>query len=492
MRLLKGAAVFVAALLAVAAGLVLWPSAAAPLPERTQRMMLTNARVIDVENGQVGSPTSLLIEGGLIHAIGPEIAAPPGTREIDVRGAILTPGFIDMHSHSWKVSPQLHLPLQVAHGITSVRDMMGCPEADDPLLACAADKKRWTAAADRGELVSPRFLGSASFYYDDAALSPAGARARVRSDKARGIDYLKVYNLLNLAAYEAVIDEGAKLRLPVVGHLPRAVPLLTAIDRGQRSIEHARIFIEGCFRLGAQWRSGRYKNAPRPALLAAMLDRRDEKLCATARQQMAAKQVAFVPTLITREEDARAQEQRFLDDPRLDYADSLSRWAWNDDQSGTVNTFPGTAGERLLKRALNQAMIDTLDAYRAGVPVLVGSDTIIAGPRYHDELALLVQAGLTPAQALRSATLDAARWIGRPDLGSIAVGKHADIVILEANPLTDIRNSTRIVAVIADGHLYDRALLDRLLKFTHSQARHPGNWAKMLWGFARSPLRSSL
>jgi imidazolonepropionase-like amidohydrolase len=139
---------------------------------------------------------------------------------------------------------------------------------------------------------------------------------------------------------------------------------------------------------------------------------------------------------------------------------------------------------------LRQAQADTLAAYRAGVPVLVGSDTIIAGPRLHDEMALLVAAGLTPAEVLRAATLDAAHFMGMEhDFGSVAVGKQADMVLLTANPLADIRMTRRIEGVMLNGHWHAP---EPLKAYVRDQAGHPGNWARMLWGFLTSPASGSL
>ena len=166
------------------------------------------------------------------------------------------PGLWDMHSHSWQVSPQLHLPLQIAGGVTGVRDMMGCPEESDPLLACTADKRRWSALAAAGRMASPRFIADASFFYEDRGLTPGAIRGRVQADAVRGVAQLKAYNGLSASAYEALIAAGHRAGLPVVGHLPKAVPLDRAIAAGQRSFEHGRIFVEGCFEDTAAWRRG--------------------------------------------------------------------------------------------------------------------------------------------------------------------------------------------------------------------------------------------
>lgn len=470
-----------------------WPRGAAPLPDRVPLLLIDGARIVDVENGTASEPTRLLVRDGRIAAIGADAAAPPDARRVDGRGKWLIPGLWDMHSHSFQISPQMHLPLQVANGITAVRDMMGCPEASDPLLACHADKARWSDDAAAGRLASPRFIGDASFYYDDAALTPETVAARVAVDKANGATMLKAYNRLSAPAWRALMAEGARHGLPVVGHVPKAVPLDEAVRAGQRSFEHGRIFVEGCAVEAPAWRSGAFDALTQPARLRRLIERRDAEACAAIMGEMAERKAAFVPTLVTREEDARAHDTGFTDDPRLRYADPLSRWAYRDDAAATATAFAGASDRALLAAMLKQAQADALAAHRAGVPLLVGSDTIIAGLRYHDELTLLAAAGLTPAEVLRAATIDAARFAGLDrDYGSIAAGKRADLVLLDADPLADIGASRKIAAVVLNGHLYDRARLNALHDYVERQTRHPGNWARMLWGFITSPASASL
>lgn len=492
-RLLKMLGTLVLLILLAFLVALLWPRGAAPLPDRTPVLLIDGARIVDVESGTAGAPTRLLVRDGRIAAIAPDLTAPAGVRRIDAQGQWLIPGLWDMHSHSFQVSPQMHLPLHVANGITAVRDMMGCPKASDPLLACHADKTRWSDGATAGTLASPRFIDDASFYYDDAALTPKAVAVRVAADKANGVTMLKAYNHLSSPAWRALIAAGQRHGLPVVGHVPKAIPLDEAVHAGQRSFEHGRIFVEGCAAQAPAWRRGAFDALTPPARSRRLLDRRDAEACAAIMAEMAAREAAFVPTLVTREEDARAHDPAFTGDPRLRYADPLSRWAYRNDAAATATAFARASDRALLAAMLTQAQADVLAAHRAGVPVLVGSDTIIAGLRYHDELALLAASGLTPAEVLRAATLDAARFAGlQHDYGSIAVGKRADLVLLDADPLADIAASRKIAAVVLNGHLYDRARIAALHDYVERQARHPGNWARMLWGFITSPTSSSL
>ena len=204
-------------------------------------------------------------------------------------------------------------------------------------------------------------------------------------------------------------------------------------------------------------------------------------------------QAWFVPTHVTREEDARAADPDFLEDPVLDYLDPLSRWAWNDDRSATRDTFQGRRGRNALSSYFDMGLDLTGKAHDRGVPVLVGTDSPLGGFRYHDEMAHLVRAGLSPAEVLKAATIDAARYAGEQDTaGTIEPGKRADFILLTANPLDSIANTKRIDAVVQSGRLYDRARLDALLAFTRGQAGAPHNWAKLIWGFLWSSVSSEL
>ena len=200
-----------------------------------------------------------------------------------------------------------------------------------------------------------------------------------------------------------------------------------------------------------------------------------------------------MPTHVTREEDARAGDPSFVDDPRLAYLDPLSRWAYRDDLGGTTGAFPGSRGTKALQDYFALGLALTGEAHARGVRVLVGTDTAIGGFRYHDELEHLARAGLSPADVLRAATLEAARYSGQDaTAGSIAVGKRADLVLLAADPLEDIANTRRIRAVVHGGRLYDRSALDAQLAFVKGQAGAPHMWAKLVWGFLRSSVSAEL
>ncbi|MCC7635852.1 amidohydrolase family protein [Stenotrophomonas rhizophila] len=470
-----------------------WPCPQAPLPDAVDSRLIVNARIIDVRLGSAGAPTHVLIERGQIVQIGPGVKASAGIPVFNAAGGYLLPGFWDMHTHAFQLSPQLHFPLSVANGVTGTRDMMDCPQHQDSLIACVADKRHWTRLTATGRMTAPRFVEVASFYFEDPAMTPAQAAARAAAYRARGVDALKVYNRMAPATYLQLATEARRLGMPLVGHLPKAVSLDQALQQGQRSFEHAHLLTRHCFSDAAHWRSGALDRLDPVELAEHMVAGYDAAACQHGIDAMRVAGSWWVPTHVTREEDARATDPAFLADPRLVYLDPLSRWAYADDLAATAARYPGPRGQAALRGYFDHGLALTAAAYRAGVPVLVGTDTAIGGFRFHDEMALLVRAGLSPAEVLRAATLDAARYAGKEaHHGSVEVGKLGDLVLLDANPLEDIAHTRRIQAVFMGGRLHDRKRLDDLLAFGRGQARSPAVWTKLVWGFVRSPVSAEL
>ena len=196
----------------------------------------------------------------------------------------------------------------------------------------------------------------------------------------------------------------------------------------------------------------------------------------------------YVPTHLTRWSDAYADDARVRDDPLLAYLHPLMRWQWTEDLDATVAAAPSPEARQTYREFYRKGLELTGAAHRAGVPILVGTDYVIAGADVHRELGNLVEAGLTPAEALRAATLDPARYVGREtDFGTVEAGKVADLVLLDADPLADVANTQRIRAVVFSGDVYDRAALDAIQAVVRQRARSWSVGAKILWRFVRSP-----
>lgn len=485
------------------AGCVAWPLDLPDPRTSDQPLYIRNATIVDIEQATVVPQQSVLIEGEKITAAGPgdTIPVPPGAQIIEADGRYLIPALWDMHTHVYAVSPMLDLPLYIAYGVTNVRDMQGCPKAGDPFIACVEDKRRWSEEAVEGKRVAPRVVATTSFMANGpgmlkrlkgapeffATATPQQAREFVRHFAATGVDAIKVYDRIPREAYFALVDEANQLGLDVVGHRPHGVTAIEAA-RHQKSIEHARFILHESFPGSADlrelagtpdWQEDRRR----------MLDEHDPAMAQQIFAAMKRHGTWYVPTHLTRWADAYADDPAVREDPLLRFLHPLMKWQWLEDVDATLARDPSPEARETYREFYQRGLELTGRAHKAGVRILVGTDYIVAGADVHRELENLVAAGLSPADALRAATLSPAEYFELQDTyGTIAVGKVADIVLLNANPLDDIRNTRRIDAVIFNGNHYDRAALDEIEQHVESQA---GSWnvaAKILWRFVRNPV----
>jgi imidazolonepropionase-like amidohydrolase len=415
---------------------------AAPPPEPS--VAITHVTVVDVARGVLVPGQNVVVRSGRIVTVGDTLAVsvPPRAEVVDGRGSFLIPGLWDMHVHALfdAAVARVFLPAFVAHGVTGVRDMGG---KLDVMRAA-----RWAVQA--GTLVGPRIV-AAGVILDgpepvDPAVSfavatPEAGVAAVDSLMRAGVDFIKVYTLLPRDAYFAVLREAAALHLPVAGHVPVGVTTLEAADSGQRSIEHLRDEVEPLC-----------ADAAPPA-------------CARLLDALRLRRTWLVPTLVVLRVKAVLDDSSLVQDPRLAAVPALVRNAWEAIRAGKQGRPPAYWREKRARFFGELAL--TGAAWRDSVPLLAGTDAgalyTYPGSSLHEELAQLVRAGLSPAAALRSATLAPAEYLGATDsVGTVAAGKVADLVLLGADPLADIGNTRRIEAVVLRGRLFSRAALDSL------------------------------
>ncbi len=489
------------ALVAIVAGFaigVLWPQERL-LPSRTAgALAIVGVNVVDVRAGIVLPRRTVLVEHGRIRAVGPDVALAPAVRRVDGRNRYLIPALWDMHTHVFAVSPLLDLPLYVAYGVTNVRDMQGCPTPDDPFVACAEDKRRWTAEALAGVRVGPRVVASTSWmangpgmvqrlknvppYFDTATPDQARRFVRHFAGKAEAI---KVYDRIPREAYFALVDEARRAKLDVVGHRPYAVSAIEAAAN-QKSIEHARFILQESFAGSAELRkaTGRAWREDRRR----MLEEHDPRLAREIFAAMRQHGTWYVPTHLTRWSDAYAEDARVRDDALLRYLHPLMKRQCLEDLDETLAEDPSPAARETYRRFYRKGLELTGEAHRAGVKILAGTDYIVAGADLHRELQQLASAGLAAPDVLRTATLHPAEYFGlQGQYGTVEPGKVADLVLLDANPLQDIRNTQRIRAVVFNGNLYDRAALDRISSYVERQARSWTVACKIVWRFLKNP-----
>lgn len=445
------------------------PAAAVrPAPEPGITLALVGVNVIPMTRDTVLRGQTVLIRGGQIARIGPAsaVAVPVGVRTIDAGGGYLVPGLWDMHVHTLSQS-EAFFPLFIAHGVTGVRDMGGYL---DSLRAVCARLAQGLAPAPRLFAAGPLLDGPHQRWSHAIAWhleTPEQARAAVDSLARAGVDFVKVYASLSPRVYDAVAAAARAHRLPFAGHVPLSVSAAAASDAGQASLEHGGLDItvgdcapdaraRAMALLGVWSRDG---YGPYLQGKLALIGDRDPECAAELYARYRRNGTHVVPTMVNELKDSAT-----VDWASLQYADSASR----DACVGTVEGFY-QADERTRRDYYAAYVRDVGALHRAGVPLLAGTDVpnpcVIAGASLHTELERLVQAGLTPYQALRSATADASRFLGVGDsLGIVAEGAAADLVLLDANPLKDIRNTRRIRLVVRGGTVYDRAALDSLLR----------------------------
>ncbi|GAC1687251.1 MAG: hypothetical protein NVS9B3_05770 [Gemmatimonadaceae bacterium] len=459
-----------AALLAATAA-----SVAVAQPNR-DRVALTHVTIIDVETGARRRDQTVILADGRIAAVGASasLESPAGTRRVNGRGKFLIPGLWDMHAHTYRslnIVPALYL----ANGVTGIRDM-GSRIGVQPVLALRDSIRAGLVRGPRmvvGGMVSNLTPGIDST--SATTVTPATARAIVDSLARLGVDFIKVVQLTP-ATFFAVVTAAHANGLHFAGHLPWGVDLRVASDSGMLSHEHLWGILTACSTTEDSLRSviadrPGPPEAPRDdsrvegRFVSALTARRDWAKCDALFQRVARNGTFVEPTLLVARELGWPREFAHANDPRLRYVHSGERERWL-----RVHSAPPWTIDAPGNRALFTAYADLVRRIGAtDVRLLAGSDAgypfVYHGFSLHDELATLVAAGLTPLRALQTATLNPARYLGATDsLGTVAAGKVADLVLLDADPLADIHNTTRIQAVVANGRYLDRDALDRLLR----------------------------
>lgn len=461
-------------------------------PQRAD-LAVRGATVVNVTDGSLLTDRNVLIEDSRIVAVGPadEVQVPGNAEVVEAEGKYLIPGLWDMHVHSVAnvaldmpiesvAAWEWHFPLFVAHGVTGVRNMND--GAGDLTLGLANSVKR---RLTEGKLAGPpRFLNSGPSLDGDPPLASnavvvhtaADARAAVEQLASHGADLVKVYENLSREAYSAIHDEARRQGIPVDGHVPFRITPEEAAEAGQRTVEHPDAIAAACATEADAERKrfaavlAGYDSLPGSEQFLAMFrhmralyDSWDEAACTSALEAYRRNDVAVAVDLLAFHHVVHA-DSILADTARMKLVPEAIRRNWEEASAEqTIEEFrsilrPIIPLELEGVRVANQAGVTLLAATDVGVPFQV------PGISLHIELQRLVEAGLTPLEALQTATLNPARVLGLADsLGTIEAGKLADLVLLDANPLADISNTQRLRAVVADGRLYRRSDLDRLL-----------------------------
>lgn len=434
---------------------------------KDRELYITHVTVIDTETGAENADRTVVISGETIAEVRDSSVAPPaGARVIDGTGKFLIPGLWDMHVHgasderaSW--SDRLY----IANGITGVRDMWGPENANKFREHYAREKD----PAPRLYLASPIIDGNPPVWPTSVVVNnPEQARAVVDKYKSNGADFIKVYARLTRDEYFAIAEESRKHQIPFAGHVPLVVTAREASAAGQRSIEHLNDLALSTSGREAELRQRwPVRNPQRDPILLEAARSYDEGHAQQLFAEFKKNQTWQVPTLTVLRSMSRLNDEQFTRDPRLRYMPP--DWRNRNPLSGPRFRDWTAADFARLRELFEYDKKLAGMMFRAGVPMLAGTDAqnpyCMPGFSLHDELALLVESGVTPLAALQMATRNPAVFMNATDrYGSVAPGKSADLVLLDADPLQDIHNTTRIDEVFFGGRELDQTALKRLLR----------------------------
>ena len=461
--------------------LILFSLPAAWSQQNSQQNILAipNVTVIDATGAPAKPNMTVIITGDRITQIGNtgKVAIPKNAQMVDGKGKFLIPGLWDMHVHTlMKTLPENYFPMFIANGVTGVRDMGG----DLQFL------KQVRKDMSEGKLIGPHIVAGQmvdgpSPYWPTIALSISGesdARKAVVSIKDSGADFIKVYSLVPRQAYFALADEAKKRGITFAGHVPYFVSAREASEAGQKSIEHLEGIFLACSAIEPELMKTIEEAAKDPSQIKTSFGKKRNELEVKAMETYSQEKAAALfarfaangtwqaPTLVVIRAVASLNDSNFTNDPRLKYLRASIRKNWESQDDFRLKNKPS---ESVIRMAL-QKRLELIGAmHRAGVKMLAATDAVVwyvfPGFSLHDELELFVKAGLSPMEALQTATRNPAIYLGMSDtLGTVESGKTADLVLLEANPLEKISNTKRIAAVILGGRLIPKISLDKMLE----------------------------
>jgi len=403
---------------------------------------IVNVNLIPMTDERVVPGQSLIIVDGIIESIGDvdDIAVPEGAIVVDGTDRFLLPGLTEMHAHVTGTSAtelDRLFGLFLANGVTTIRGMLGRPahlELRDDIQA--------------GRILGPRLITSGPSLNGNSVHSPADGERQVREQRAAGYDFVKIHPGLKREEFNAIADTANALGMPFAGHVPVSVGISGALDKGIATIDHLDGYIAALLPAHSDT-SGGYGGFFDVMLADQVIEERIADVVAAT----VAAGVANVPTETLFEQLVSSVPADELGDrPESRYVSqtTVQQWIQRKEQAVNDRGFDAAIAARAID--IRRELIARL--HQAGGRLLLGSDAPqvfnVPGFSLHRELALMVDAGLTPYQALRIGTIAPAEFF-ELNTGFIEVGRIGDLMLLDANPFEDISNSRRVHGVVVRG-----------------------------------------
>lgn len=432
-------------------------------------LAFTHVTVIDCTGAKPQPDMTVVVTDGKITAIGKKVTIPADAQVIEASGKYLIPGLWDMHVHGTGIPG--FLPLYLANGVTGVRDMYS---GSDDVFALRKQ-------IQESKTLGPRIVAAGRIVDGNPPVWPGSVVARdaeegrkaVTTVKAEGSDFVKVYSRLSRDAYFAIAEESKKQGMVFAGHVPEVLSAAEVSDAGQKSMEHLYGILRACStEEDALKKMDPFSKEASRKRIETFSEQKATALFAKFKKN----RTWQCPTLVVLRPVSRQNDPTFLQsvrlttDARLKYMPSFVPGIW--EPKGDLSPEDYAQGMRQFRKELE--LVGKMR--KVGVEFLAGTDVMnpycLPGFSLHDELALLVESGLTPMEALQTATRNPARYLGEEKkMGTVQKGKFADLVLLDADPLQDIRNTTKIQAVVVNGKLLTRADLDKILADAEAAAR---------------------
>lgn len=485
----------------------MWPTSKLQTPVVYEKTIIKNINIVDVVTGEIAEDQFVLIEQSRITKIdSTNIATSEDVLLIDGTGKFLIPGLWDMHTHSNQHSEWFHHPLYIANGVTGVRDMSGQLNKKDSYWVGSQERLQWNKDLENNTRVTPRYVLQSSYQMDGEKAIPKDAPdffklqkpsqvdSLLQFYKKENVDFIKVYQQLPKNTYKTLALRAPKYGLHLAGHKPMFLSLEDAVNLGQRSFEHGRVFLFECFSETDSLKNPKNWKRYFSKSKAKIVQEFDSLYAKKLMRLMQEKNAYWTPTLQTLKFEANAHKNGFTNNENLKYITKIRKklwWKYDTDQNKEKNL--EREGISIAEQFFEASKKQVAMANKIGVPIMAGTDVtdsfVFPGFSLHDELYELTASGLTNLEALQTATIVPATFSNLvEDYGTIEIGKKADLVVLNKNPLEDIKNTKEINSTLLNGVYYNEEKLSELKTFTETAASSFHMNVKTLISLVNSPL----